>query len=166
MRKKNKVKLIILQEQKKYEKLRKRAHLELEILEEYFGKRQTYKINIYVDIKRHIEAIQKDISYTGHRGILLGILTGFLVYIFQTGILAPLLKTKFTTDNYLLEALSVIIITLVLVVFFICMYFISASQFFWEDRKRRNQIYINEYLIKFLEEKIEELKNNNKTKSF
>jgi hypothetical protein len=157
-RKNEKFKKAILDNQKEYEELRKKAHQELEILEEFFGRRQIDKINIYSSIKRHLEASQKAISYTGLRGVFLGIFTGFLVYIFQTGVLAPLLKMKFSIDNYFLEALSVIIITGILVLFFIGMYFISTGHFFLEDRKRRNQIYINEYLIEFLEERIEELK--------
>jgi hypothetical protein len=158
-KKKEKLKKAILEEQKKYERLRKRAHLELEVLEEYFGKRQINQINIYLDIKRHLEASQIDLTYNGLRGVILGLLTAVLVYLFQTGVLAPLLKIKFSIGNYLAEALALIIISAVLALFFFGMYFIGTGHYFIEDRKRRNQIYINQYLIKFLEEKIEKLKN-------
>jgi hypothetical protein len=161
-KKKEKLKKAILEDQIKYERLRKRAHLELEVLEEYFGKRQINQINIYLDIKRHLEASQIDLTYNGLRGVILGLLTAVLVYLFQTGVLAPLLKIKFSIGNYLAEALALIIISAVLALIFFGMYFIGTGHYFIEDRKRRNQIYINEYLIEFLEERIEELKNDNK----
>ncbi|SDN56682.1 hypothetical protein [Bacillus sp. OK048] len=152
----------ILNQQDKYEKLRKTAFKELKILEEYFGKRTVDQIQIYRNILKHLEATQKEISYNGVRGVTLGILTTVLVYIFNTGVIASLLKMKISLGSWIIEAIAMIIATFILFVYFLVMYFFGASSFFIEDMKRRKQIYINEFLIKTIEEKLEEIKDNQK----
>ncbi|CRK80321.1 hypothetical protein [Neobacillus massiliamazoniensis] len=152
----------ILNQQYKYEKLRKHAYKELKVLEEHFSKRQVDKGKIYSDILIHLQAYQKEISYNGLRGVTLGILTTILVYIFNTGVIAQLLKIKISMNHWVAEAIGLIFGTIILGLYFLCMYFLGAGHFFIEDIKRRKQIYVNEYLIKIVEEKIEAIKNNMK----
>lgn len=148
----------IIDNQSQYEKLRKKAHFELIVLEEYFGKWLVDKEKIYSEIQRHLEANQKELTYNGLRGVILGILTTILVYIFNTGIIAPLLKLKLSISNWVADAIGIVIGTMILGIFFLTLYFLGAGQFFIDDLKRRKQLYINEYMLKIVQEKIQEIK--------
>ncbi|WP_223592376.1 hypothetical protein [Neobacillus bataviensis] len=148
----------------KYEKLRKNAHNELKILETYFGKRQIDQIKIYSDILRHLEATQKEISYFGLRGVYIGLATAIFVYIFNTQIAQNLVQSN--TDilgNQLLGYILNLIGAIITIIVFLLLYFLATGDIFISDWKRRNQIYINEYMIKLVQEKIDELKEKRRT---
>lgn len=153
-----KFKNTVLDNQERYDLLRKKAYQELKILEEYFGKRQINQRKIYTDILMHIEAAQKELSYTGFRGVLLGLITAVFLYAFNTQIFPILIKIKIPVEgNYFLNASIIIIFESIIFIFFIVLYFITTGSTFWEDKKRRKQIYINEYLIKLVELKIKDI---------
>lgn len=153
----------ILNKQKDYHKLRRRAHAELAIIEEYFGSRTSDKLTIYTDIINHLKASQKHIAYTGFRGILLGLVTTIFVYLFTKGVINNLLDNKGTYQVYT-DAIPLIIAISLIVIIFLAMYFLGTSHFFLDDNKRRNQLYINEYIIHLLEGKISEIKDSGKNK--
>jgi len=152
-RKKNKVKNKILNNQNKYKNLRNIAQNELSVLEGYFGKDKLDDLTICIEIKKHLEAYQKEINYFGLRGIIVGLVTAIFVYLFNTHIIPNI--GKFVLDNklysYFFNQFAVIIVILICLSF----YFLATLQFFIPDSKRRNQIYINEYMIKLVEEKID-----------
>ncbi|MEH7252193.1 hypothetical protein V7111_08715 [Neobacillus niacini] len=50
------------------------------------------------------------------------------------------------------------IVAIIVVVLFLSLYFIMTGDFFISDWNRRNQIYKNEYMIKLVDERIEEIK--------
>lgn len=159
-RKNKKLEEAILSEQNGYEKLRKQAYRELLVLEEYFGRRKVDQISIYLDIKKHLEASQKYTSYTGYRGVFLGLITTIFVYMLTTGVLNKLFNIRLSLDNYFSEAIALIIVTPVIVLTFLAMYFLGTIHFFLDDRKRRKQLYINEYMIMLLAERIAEIIDN------
>ncbi|PGT84624.1 hypothetical protein COD11_10385 [Bacillus sp. AFS040349] len=77
---------------------------------------------------------------------------GNLCYLFNSQ-LSPQ-TGKFEYGSPLLTYITNQIIALIIVGIFLSMYFITTFNFFISDWKRRNQIYINEYMIKLVEEKI------------
>lgn len=154
-RKKNKAENKILNNQEKYKKLRNKARGELSVLEGYFGKDKLNDLTICNEIKKHLEAHQKEINYFGLRGIIIGIVTAIYVYLFNTQITPNI--GHFVLDNpifsYIINQFAVIIVILI----FLALYFLATLDFFISDSKRRNQIYINEYMIKLVEEKIDDI---------
>jgi len=89
-----KLKKTVHDNQEKYELLRRKADQELIVLEAYFGKRQIDQKKIYTDILIHLEAAQKELSYTGYRGVYLGLVTSVLLYTFNTQVLPILFGIK------------------------------------------------------------------------
>jgi len=153
----DKLRKSILDKQKGDEKLRKRAYQELKILEEYFGKRNTNRKDILWHIYLHLEADQKELTYSGNRGVLLGVITTMLLYIFNTGILAKMIETDIKVDSWITKAIGMIFISITVVIFFIIMYFLAVGHFFRDEKKVRKQIYINEYLIKLVKAEYDKL---------
>jgi hypothetical protein len=156
-RKMTKIKNTILTNQEKYKKLREKARFELTVLEEYFGKGRLDKQTIYTEIKKHLEAHQKEISYFGLRGVIIGLATAIFVYLFNTQITPHL--GQFDFGNQLLSYIINQIFAIIVVMIFLSLYFIMAGDFFISDWNRRNQIYKNEYMIKLVDERIKEIKD-------
>lgn len=146
----------ILSEQKKYDKLRKDAYKEMQILEEYFGKRKTIRKHVLWEILIHLEARQKDLSYTGNRGVILGVVSSVLVYIFNTGILSELITNE-VIGLWYVRFIAIIVTSSTVGAAFMILYTMGTKHFFNEERKIRNQIYINEYLIKLVKEEYDQL---------
>ncbi|MFB3164739.1 hypothetical protein ABLO26_25595 [Neobacillus sp. 179-J 1A1 HS] len=159
-RKKSRIKNKILNNQEKYKNLRDKARIELSVLEEYFGKSRLDQLTIYFEIKKHLEANQKEISYFGLRGVIVGLITAIFVYLFNTQIIPNLgqLDSENQLFSYILNQIGAILATII----FLLLYFITIGDFLIADWKRRNQIYINEYLIKLVEEKIKEINDKKK----
>lgn len=162
-RKISKIRNKILDNQDKYKKLREKARIELTVLEEYFGKSSLDDLTIYTEIKKHLEAHQKEISYFGLRGILIGIITAIFVYLFNTQLTPHIGEVELGSQlwTYIINQIVAIIVILI----FLSVYFISTIDFFISDWNRRNQIYINEYIIKLVEEKIEAINDKNDLKT-
>jgi hypothetical protein len=155
-RKMTKIKYKILNDQEKYKKLREKARFELAVLEEYFGKGRLDQLTIYSEIKKHLEAHQKELSYFGLRGVFIGLATAIFVYLFNTQ-LTPHLG-QLDLGNQLISYIINQIVAIIVVVLFLSLYFIMTGDFFISDWNRRNQIYKNEYMIKQVEDRIEEIK--------
>lgn len=158
--KNSKVENKILSKQEKYKKLRKKARIELKVLEDYFGKEKLDDLTVYTEIKKHLEASQKEISYFGLRGIVIGLITTIFVYLFNTQINQNIGQVN--AGNWLSSYIINQIVAIIVVLFFLCIYFLTTSDFFISDWSRRNQIYINEYIIKLVEEKIVAINDNKK----
>lgn len=146
----------ILEKQEKYENYRKIAYKELRVIEEYFGKRKSNRKDILWDILIHLEAHQKELSYSGHRGVVLGVITSILVYIFNTGIMKELLENKINA-HWIIEYTVIFVTSLIVSIFFIVMFFVATGHFFRDDKKIRKQIYINEFIIKFVKKEYDDL---------
>jgi hypothetical protein len=159
-RKMPKLKNKILRNQEKYKKLREKARFELTVLEEYFGKNRLDQLTIYSEIKKHIEAQQKEMSYFGLRGVMIGLVTAIFVYLFNNEIMPNLNigdgEIGNQIYNYILNQIGAVIA----VIIFFFLYLIATGDTFIADWQRRNQIYINEYMIKLVEEKIDRITDN------
>ncbi|RXI96305.1 hypothetical protein DS745_21490 [Anaerobacillus alkaliphilus] len=138
----------ILYNQVRYKNLRSRAGDELKILEEYFGKNFTSERLKYQSILFHLTAYQKEISYFGLRGVFVGVIAAILTYGFNTVILSEILKVSEETKlaGFITAILSTII--------FVLIFYITLWEPFSIDRKRRDQLYINEYMIELVKDKI------------
>jgi hypothetical protein len=141
----------VLRDQKRYKKLRNTAHNELRILEEYFGRTCTDNRLVCQQILFHLNASQKEISYFGLRGIFVGIIAAIFTYGFNSLVLPMLLETL--KKNVIGGFLFIIIITII----FILLFFMATWEYFSIDRKRRTQLYINEYMIELIKEKFDNL---------
>ncbi|MFB3168469.1 hypothetical protein P5G62_015230 [Neobacillus sp. 179-C4.2 HS] len=156
-RKARRIKKKILNNQGKYKKLREKARFELTVLEEYFGKSLLDELTIYYEIKKHLEANQKEISYFGLRGVIVGLATAIFVYLFNSQIIPNLGQLNLGKENQIFSYILNQIGAIFAIIIFLVLYFITTADFFIADWKRRNQIYINEYMIKLVEEKIVEI---------
>ena len=156
----------VLDNQVRYDLRRKEAYQEIKVLEEYFGKRQIDQDRIFTDILLHLEAAQKELSYTGYRGVVLGLVTAVFLYAFNTQIMPTLTSITIPNEgNYFLNASVIMLFETIVFILFFVIYLIGTSSAFIEDRKRRKQIYINEYLIKLVQMKIKNLEvQNNPTR--
>jgi hypothetical protein len=154
MKRKTNKKIIseVLSVQAKHEKLRREAYLELSVLEEYFSKRRTDRIEILSEILKHLEAYQKEKSYFGLRGILIGLTTVIFAYLFNTHILEELIA-KENNGNLFIQTVTITLISLGL-------YFIATSHQFFGDLKIRKEIYKTEYMIKIVQDRLDILRSN------
>ncbi|MEK4083781.1 hypothetical protein [Psychrobacillus sp. FSL K6-1415] len=127
------------------------------MLVNYFGNGRLDDLTIYTEVKKHLEAHQKEIAYFGLRGILIGLVTAIFVYLFNTQIISNIGGHELGSQlsSYIINQIVVIIVFII----FLLIYFITTVDFFIADRNRRNQIYINEYMIKLVDEKIEAINN-------
>ncbi len=153
-----KMKKNIQHSQKKYKRLREKARVELSVLEEEFGKGRLDQISIYSEIKKHLEAHQKEISYFGLRGVIIGLATAIFGSLFTNQILPNLGKgndKSFENNifNYVLNLIGGITV----IVIFIFLFLMATGDIFLADVNRRKQIYINEYMLKLVEEKMKEI---------
>ena len=154
-RKNDKIKNTIISKQVKYEKLRKKAHFELKVLKGYFGKRQIDQLKVKRDILKHLEANQKEVAYFGLRGVFIGLAVAIFVYLFNTEIIPNLNHSETEIlGNGIISFLSNIIGAIFAVIIFLFLFLLATRDFFLSDNKRREQIYINEYIIQLVEEEI------------
>ncbi|MGD6879282.1 hypothetical protein [Bacillus infantis] len=153
MKRKSKKRIIseVYNVQAKHEKLRREAYLELSVLEEYFSKRRSDKIEILSEILKHLEAYQKEKSYFGLRGILIGLTTVIFAYLFNTHILEGLIA-KGNEANLIIQTVTITLLSLGL-------YFIATSHQFFGDQKIRKEIYKTEYMIKVVQDQIDTLRS-------
>jgi hypothetical protein len=138
----------IYSEQKKYNKLRNAAHDQLVILEEYFGRNSSNKEFIYQQILLHLYSSQKEISYFGLRGVIVGVIATIFTFGFNSMIVPELIKL--IEINKIAGLFST---TLISIIFFLLFLYMVREPFIL-DRNRRNQLYINEYMIELVKEKI------------
>ncbi|MFA9556795.1 hypothetical protein ACERII_05805 [Evansella sp. AB-rgal1] len=129
----------IATEQKQYKKLRNKGHEELDMLEEYFGNSYSDSYSTYKSILFHLQAQQKEKSYFG----LLGVVIGILVAIFSFGftLFISISQVGIIDDPILISGISILI-------------FLFVISGYRADKKRRNQLYINEYMIALVKEKM------------
>ena len=138
--------------QKNYKKLRSEAHLQLDILEGYFGRNTLNKALVYQQILLHLNSAQKEISYFGLRGVLVGVIATVFTFSFNSMVFPVLI------DNIEKSKIFGLLLTVLVSIFFIILFLIAAWEPFSLDRKRRNRLYINEYIIELVKEKV---RNNN-----
>jgi hypothetical protein len=144
VRRKNK----ILDKHAKYEKLQRKAYFDLLVLEENYGEWNIEPKKVFLEIKKHLEAQQKEASYFGFRGFTIGLIAALIVYVFSLQIPTKFLGLKDLAGSWFLKMAGVVIgLALIILYSFI-------------DWKIRKQIYIREYMIKLIDEKIEEIKAN------
>ncbi|MEK5209856.1 hypothetical protein [Psychrobacillus sp. FSL H8-0510] len=159
---KEKTKKKIINNQKKYKKLREKASNELIVLMDYFGKGRLDDLTTYTEIKKHLEAHQKEIAYFGLRGIFIGLVTAVFAFMFNTQVIPKLGTLEF--GNRLISYIFNQIVVVIIFIIFFLIYYLTAGEFFNADNNRRNQIYINEYMIKLVDEKIKTINNKKECK--
>lgn len=112
---KRKIKKKIINNQEKYKKLREKARDELNVLVDFLGKGRLDDLTTYTEIKKHLEAHQKEIAYFGLRGILIGLVTAIFVYLFITQIISNIgvheLGNKLS--SYIINQIVVIIVVII-----------------------------------------------------
>ena len=144
----------------KTEILRSRANDELKVLLNVFSKENDNELEILKEIKIHLEATQKETNYYGYRGIVLGLIVVILANIITTQILPLLFEwtQNITEHQTLLEVVIFEIVLIIICIVFLVIFgflFRSATKHFYKnEREIRNQIYINEYNLRKIEEKI------------
>jgi hypothetical protein len=150
-KRKEKLRMSINADQKRYKKLRSDAHRQLEILEEYFGLNSLNKEMVYQQILFHLNSSQKEISYFGLRGVIVSVVAAIFTFGFNSMIIPELLN--------IIEKNKVagLIFTMILTVVFVGMFLLTVQEPFSLDRKRRNQLYINEYIIEIVKDRIKNL---------
>jgi hypothetical protein len=127
----------------KYEKLQRKAYFDLLVFEENYRKWNIEPKKVFLEIKKHLEAQQKEVSYFGFKGFTIGLIAALIVYVFSTQIPIKFLGLKDLAGSWFIEMASLVIgLALIILYSFI-------------DWKIRKQIYIREYMIKLIDEKIE-----------
>jgi hypothetical protein len=150
-RKSVRIKNKTLDKHAKYEKLQRKAYFDLLVLEENYGKWNIEPKKVFLEIKKHLEAQQKEISYFGFRGFTIGLIAALIVYVFSLPIPANFLGLKALAGSWVIK-MAGLVISLVLIILYSFI-----------DWKRRKQIYTKEYMIKLIDEKIEEIKADEKS---
>ena len=147
------------------ETLRTRANKELMVLLDIFSKESDSEINTLKEIKIHLEATQKETNYYGFRGIVLGLVVVILANIITTQILPLLFEWAQNVSEYqtLLEVVISQIVLVIMCIIFILIFGFSfkftTKHFYKKEEEIREQIYINEYNILKIEEKIRSIEN-------
>lgn len=155
----------ILLKHKNSEKLRLKANQELKILMEIYSKDYNEEINVLNEIKIHLEATQKEINYYGYRGIIIGLIVVILSNLIATKIFPPIFEIAETVSNFPTPLEKIIyqgILTLFCIFIFglVAILFLQTTgPFFKKEKNIREQIYINEFNIRKIDEKIKDLEN-------
>lgn len=142
------------------ETLRLRAKKELGVLLNIFSKENDSEINTLKEIKIHLEATQKETNYYGFRGIVLGLVVVILANIITTQILPLLFEWAKDVSEYqtLIEVvISEIVLILICIIFILVFgfsFYFATKHFYKNEEEIRKQIYINEYNIRKIDEKI------------
>ncbi|MED1202371.1 hypothetical protein [Heyndrickxia acidicola] len=143
------IKIKALRKHANYEKLQRKAYFDLLVLEEYYGKWNIEQKKVFLEMKKHLEAQQKADSYFGFRGFTIGLIVALIVYLFIVQIPTKFLFLKELSGSWFLKTAGAVIgLVLIILYSFI-------------DRERRKQIYIREYMVKLIDEKIECNKREN-----
>lgn len=146
-------------------KQRLKAKIELNILVNLFSSDIESELDTFKEIKFHLEASQKELTYFGFRGITIGIIVVILTNLITNKGLPIIFDISEQMDKFptLLDKtimFAVLIITvMILTGVFVFAYYQFASPFLNSEKKIREQLYINEYMIKMVEEKIKFLSN-------
>lgn len=141
----------IYSEQRRYKKLRSTAHDQLKFLEEHFGGNISSKILVYKQILFHLNSAQKEISYFGLRGVIVSIVAAIFTFGFNSMVIPELLKV---IEKHKIAGF---VFTMILTIIFLVLFLLTVYEPFSLDRKRRNQLYINEYMIEIVKERIKNL---------
>lgn len=146
-------------------KLRLKAKEELKILIDLFSRDNDNETDAFKEIKFHLEASQKELTYFGFRGITIGIIVVLLTNIIITKGLPIMFDISEQLGKFqsLLEKsiwfAFIVVMAMLLIGFFMVAFYQFASPILRKEKKIREQIYINEYMIKMVEEKIKLLCN-------
>ena len=154
---------------KKYndtQKLRNKAKEEFKFLLELFEKDSNSELEAFKEIKNHLYATQKELTYFGYRGIMVGFIIVILTNILTTRGLPKILDmidrvNEFTNIIEKIVSFFILLVFLMLFLLFFSLFFWQmVSPFFINERGIREQIYMNEYMIYIVEEKIEKSLEN------
>lgn len=144
-------------------RLRSKADDEFKTLLQLFSIDNNSDIEVLKEIKFHLEASQKEVTYFGYRGIVIGVIVAVLTSTVTTQVL-PLIfdmsnqiYEQQTVIEILVFSIVVIIITTILFVMVSLLSLQIVYPFFKGDKEIRDQIYINEYMIRVVEEKIKQV---------
>ncbi|RST58592.1 hypothetical protein D5F11_016285 [Siminovitchia terrae] len=154
---------------KKYQdtkKLRCKAKAELKILLQLSQKENSSKLEAYKDIKYHLKSSQKELTYFGYRGVIFGFVGVILTSIVTTMIIPMIFEMSdgvnkmHSLNEKIIYAVGITLLISFLVFLFVFFSRKVVSPFYDSEKDIRNQIYINEYMINIVDEKIKELSNN------
>ncbi|WP_147057685.1 hypothetical protein [Sporosarcina luteola] len=144
--------------------LRHQAVKELDILINLLSKETECEQKVLKEAMFHLEAEQKELTYFGYRGIFIGVVVVILTSFFTNQGL-PIMYDFLYRINDLSSVFEMavyyivlVFIILILVVLFGFILWQTLIPFFGNDKEIREQIYKNEYMIKILQNKIQELK--------
>ncbi|MGM0844995.1 MAG: hypothetical protein ACQEUT_08460 [Bacillota bacterium] len=148
-RRKRRYKRTVIMKQKKYKELRRLAHEELSILKEHYQSVSIYEEEVLRYILYHLTASQKEISYFGLRGIFVGMIAAIFTFSFNGSIYPQLVKL---IDS---NAIAGFILSVIMPIIFFSLFLLAVWEPFWSDKKRRDQLYINEYMIELIKKELE-----------
>lgn len=151
---------------KNYDKtiqLRLKAKEELKILVELSSSVNDSELEVYNEIKFHLEASQKGLTYFGFRGIAIGIVVLIVTNVITTKGVPIIFNISEQIDDFssFLEKslIFALLIAVVMVITLISMFILHqvTLPFRQSEKEIREQIYINEYMLKIVEEKIKDI---------
>ena len=149
---------------KKLEKkliLREQANKELDILINILSKEIRSEKEVWEEILSLLEADQKELNYFGYRGVLVGIVAVIFTSFFTTYVLPTIIDASEVLNNLEFNFKMVIIVVALTILVIILLLLWSGvlwqlmTVFFSKEKMIRDQIYINEYLIKVIQRKID-----------
>lgn len=144
--------------------LRQQAVKELDILINLLSKEIECEEKMLKEANFHLEAKQKELTYFGYRGIIVGVVVAVLTSIFtSTGfpiVLDAIEKVDQLNSVFekIIHFLIAVLLILTLVIMCAFVFRQSLTPFFGDDKEIRDQIYINEYMIKIVRSKIDKMK--------
>ncbi|QTD40614.1 hypothetical protein [Sporosarcina sp. Te-1] len=143
--------------------LRQQAIKEVDILINLLSEEISCEEKLLKEAIFHLEAKQKELTYFGYRGIFVGVVVVILTNFFTTQGLPTMYKilNEINNINSIFEKTVYYIVAVVVIIILALLFGFALWQslvpFFGNDKEIREQIYMNEYMIKILQNKMEEM---------
>lgn len=153
-KRKSRTTLNILKKHFKYERWQRKAYFELLVLEEHFSRRHADPVKIISEIQKHIESYQKETSYFGYKSIRMFLIALFVIYL-----LTVLFMNREFTSEWIGSTSSLNLLPYIFTLISLFFYLFTTIS----DFNKRKRLYINQYMLKMLDERIFLLKNKAKT---